>query len=118
MSKSVLDLLPVAPKGNIDYNRIRDIQLNRIQDCKKNYLEQNGWGKKEGKNIEFYYNTAMTVDGKEKVKEHMKSCIEAQKGGKRRRKESKMTKKKMFKKEEESSTKYQKEAGACVIMAR
>ena len=50
MSKSVLDLLPVAPKGNIDYNRIRDIQLNRIQDCKKNYLEQNGWGKKEGKN--------------------------------------------------------------------
>ncbi len=98
MSKSVLDLLPVAPKGNIDYNRIRDIQLNRIQDCKKNYLEQNGWGKKEGKNIEFYYNTAMTVDGKEKVKEHMKSCIEAQKGGKRRRKESKMTKKKIKRK--------------------
>ncbi len=98
MSKSVLDLLPVAPKGNIDYNRIRDIQLNRIQDCKKNYLEQNGWGKKEGKNIEFYYNTAITVDGKKKVKEHMKSCIEAQNGGKRRRKESKMTKRKIKRK--------------------
>jgi hypothetical protein len=94
MSKSVLDLLPVAPKGNIDYNRIREIKVNSIQDCKKHYLEKNGWGTKEGKSIDFYYNTAITVDGKEKVKEHMKSCMESQLGGrKRRRKVSKSTKK-------------------------
>ena len=88
--RDVLNLLPIAPlprpPQGIDYKKLREIKLKNIQDCKKKYLENNGWGRKEGKDVDFYYNTAIMVDGKEKVKNHMSKCMEttSHQGGKRK----------------------------------